>query len=178
MARRRTDELTVGECAVLALVHEGATHGFAIAQALAPGGAVGQVWSMPRPLVYRALDVLAGFELTQATGTEAGAGGPRRTLIETTADGAERIERWLWRPIDRVRDTRSDLMLKLLFIHRRGADPAPLLNAQRDRFVERVDELRAGLGETEGFASTVILWRIESTAAAIRFVDALAPSGA
>lgn len=176
MARRRSDELTVGECAVLALVNEGATHGFAIAQALAPEGPVGQVWAMPRPLVYRALDVLASFELTQAVGTEASSGGPRRTLVEATPEGAERIERWLWKPIGRVRDTRSDLMLKLLFLHRRGADPTPLLTAQRERFAERVEELRAGLEDTEEFGRTVILWRIESTEAAIRFVDALAPA--
>lgn len=174
--RRRTDELSIGELAVLALVSEGSTHGFAIAQQLAPDGAIGQVWSMARPLVYRALDTLAGFELTRAVGTESSSSGPRRTLVETTADGAERIEQWLWRPIDRVRDTRSDLMLKLLFIDRRGVDPTPLLHAQRERFLARVEELQGRLEETDGFTQTVMLWRIESTTAAIRFVEALNPA--
>ena len=68
--RRRTEELTTGEWAVLALVEEAPTHGFAVAKLLAPGGEVGRVWAMRRPLVYRTLDVLDGRELTHAAGTE------------------------------------------------------------------------------------------------------------
>ncbi len=61
--RRRPEQLATGEWAVLALVAEGPTHGFAVARALAPGGEVGRVWAMRRPLVYRTLDVLADREL-------------------------------------------------------------------------------------------------------------------
>jgi PadR family transcriptional regulator AphA len=171
--RRRTDELTTGEWAVLALADEAPTHGFAIAQELAPGGAVGQVWSMRRPLVYRALDVLSSFELTQAAGTVSSSSGPRRTLIETTSEGARRVDAWLREPIDRVRNTRSDLLLKLLFSERRGRDARALRHAQRDRFAARVAELEAELSETHGFTRTLLLWRIESTTAAIRFVETL-----
>ena len=74
--RRRTEELTTGEWAVLALVEEAPTHGFAVAKLLAPGGEVGRVWAMRRPLVYRTLDVLEGRELTHAAGTEPSTAGP------------------------------------------------------------------------------------------------------
>ena len=58
MARTRSEELSPGEWAVLALLNERPTHGFALARALAPGGEIGRVWSFRRPLVYRALETL------------------------------------------------------------------------------------------------------------------------
>jgi DNA-binding PadR family transcriptional regulator len=172
--RRRPDELTTGEWAVLGLVDEGPTHGFAVARALEPGGEVGQVWSMRRPLVYRTLDVLSDRELTRTAGTEASTAGPQRTLVEVTPDGGRRVAEWLVAPVEHVRDARSELLLKLLFLDRRGLAPDALLDAQRDRFREQERELRSRLDEAEGFTRTLALWRVENTAAAVRFVDALA----
>jgi DNA-binding PadR family transcriptional regulator len=171
--RRRPDQLTTGEWAVLALVGEGPTHGFAVARELAPGGEVGRVWAMRRPLVYRTLEMLEGRELTRTAGTEASATGPQRTLVAATGEGDRRVEGWLREPVEHVRDARSELMLKLLFIDRRGADPVPLLEAQRARLGELEGELRGTLDAAEGFARTLALWRVESTTAAIRFVEAL-----
>src|SRR5215218_211471 len=111
--RRRPDQLTTGEWAVLGLVAEGPTHGFAVARALEPAGEVGRVWSIRRPLVYRTLDVLQDRELTQTAGTEASTAGPQRTVIEVTADGREKVRAWLEDPVEHVRDARSQLMLKL-----------------------------------------------------------------
>jgi PadR family transcriptional regulator AphA len=171
--RRRPDELTTGEWAVLALVDEGPTHGFAVARDLAPGGDVGRVWAIRRPLVYRTLEQLEGRELTRVAGTEASTTGPPRTLLETTGEGSRLVAEWLREPVEHLRDARSELMLKLLFLDRRGGDMAPLLGAQRDWLVQREGELRAGLEDAEGFSRTLALWRAENAAAAIRFVDAL-----
>jgi PadR family transcriptional regulator AphA len=171
--RRRPERLTTGEWAVLSLVDEGPTHGFAVARAMAPGGEVGRVWAMRRPLVYRTLEQLEGRELTRVAGSEASATGPPRTLIESTEAGARMVGEWLREPVEHLRDARSELMLKLLFLDRRSADPAPLLSAQREWLVVREDELRAGMEEAEGFARTLALWRAENAAAAIRFVDAM-----
>jgi hypothetical protein len=73
--------------------------------------------------------------------------------------------------VEHVRDARADLMLKLLFLDRSGIDPAPLLVAQRERFEAIAAELEKT--EEEGFARTLALWRLETTRAAIRFVDQL-----
>jgi hypothetical protein len=56
--------------------------------------------------------------------------------VEVTAAGARRVAAWLDEPVARVRDARSELMLKLLFLDRRGVDPGRLLDAQRERFPE------------------------------------------
>jgi PadR family transcriptional regulator AphA len=158
---------------VLALVEEGPTHGFAVARSMASGGEVGRVWSMRRPLVYRTLDLLEDRELTHTAGTEASTTGPQRTLVEVTAEGRQKIAGWLVEPVEHVRDARSELMLKLLFLDRRGAAPDALLHAQRERFHEQERELRGLLDDADGFARTLALWRVENTAAAVRFVDAL-----
>jgi DNA-binding PadR family transcriptional regulator len=171
--RRRAEQLSTGEWAVLALVDEGPTHGFAVAKAMASGGEVGRVWAMRRPLVYRTLEVLEDRELTQTVGTEASTSGPQRTLVESTDEGARRVAEWLETPVEHVRDARSELMLKLLMLDRRNADPAPLLEHQRERLTALEDQLRASLDEADGFARTLALWRVENTAAVVRFVDAL-----
>ena len=168
--RRRSEQLATGEWAALALVAEAPTHGFAVARALAPGGEVGRVWAMRRPLVYRTLDVLTDRELVRAAGTEPSESGPPRTVLEVTDAGRERVDGWLLDPVEHVRDARADLMLKLLFLDRAGRDPAPLLEAQRERFAAIARELESV--EEEGFARTLGLWRLESTRAAIRFVEA------
>ena len=117
--RRRPEQLTTGEWAVLALVEEGPTHGFAVARSMAPDGAVGQVWSMRRPLVYRTLDVLEGRELTQTVGTEASTAGPQRTLVEVTAEGRKKVADWLIEPVAHVRDAARGP-------HRKVGLPVPL----------------------------------------------------
>jgi hypothetical protein len=64
-------------------------------------------------------------------------------------------------------------MRTLLFLARRGRAPAELLDAQRDRFREQERQLRGVLDASDGFTRTLALWRVENTAAAVRFVDAL-----
>lgn len=169
--RRRSEQLATGEWAVLALVAETPTHGFAIARALAPGGDVGRVWAMRRPLVYRTLDVLDDRELVRAAGTEPSESGPPRTVVDVTEAGRARVEQWLLTPVQHVRDARADLMLKLLFLDRAGRDPVPLLTAQRERFELIASELEGS--DEPGFARTLALWRLENTRAAIRFVETL-----
>lgn len=169
LVRRRPEQLATGEWAVLALVAETPTHGFAVARALAPGGDVGRVWAMRRPLVYRTLDVLTDRELVRAAGTEPSESGPPRTVVEVTEAGRERVDAWLLEPVQHVRDARSDLMLKLLYLDRAGRDATPLLEAQRERFATIARELEGA--PEDGFARTLAQWRLENTRAAVRFVE-------
>jgi DNA-binding PadR family transcriptional regulator len=170
---RPREELTVGEWAVLALLAESESHGFAIARAMAPDGEVGKVWSVRRPLVYRAIDTLAAMGHVRAAGTVASTSGPQRTVLHATTGGKRAVTRWLRQPVEHVRDARSLLMLKLLFLTRREADPAPLLAAQRDRFVTLASRLAEAAEEAEGFDRALVLWRLENTTAAVRFVEAM-----
>jgi len=170
---RPRDELTAGEWAALTLLSEGPTHGFAIARAMAPDGDVGKVWTVRRPLVYRALETLTGMGLVRAGGTVASSSGPQRTVLHATPPGKRAVTRWLREPVAHVRDARSLLMLKLLFLTRREADLAPLLTAQREHFAQLAEKLAGPADSAEGFDRALALWRLESTTAAIRFVQAM-----
>ena len=67
--------MSLTEWLVLCLVSEQPTHGFAVARLLGPDGSMGQVWRVPKPVVYRALQLLPiaaalGERLAEATGFE------------------------------------------------------------------------------------------------------------
>jgi len=64
-------------------------------------------------------------------------------------------------------------MLKLLFLARRGADATPLLTAQRDVFAVHAARLARAADAAEGFERALALWRLETTTAASRFVEAM-----
>jgi len=170
---RARDELTVGEWAVLALLGEQPAHGFALARAMAPDGEVGRVWGLRRPLVYRALDTLNRVGFVRPVGTLPSSSGPQRTILEITEAGASALAEWLSEPVARVRDARSLLMLKLLFLIRSEADLEPLLVAQREEFALRVRSLSAAAEQAEGFDRALLVWRLQSTDAAIRFTDTM-----
>jgi PadR family transcriptional regulator AphA len=163
--------LSPAEWSSLALLAEQPAHGFAVARALAPGGEVGRVWSCSRPLVYRALSVLGERGLVEERGSEPSNAGPQRTLLGPTRAGRRELERWLSEPAEHVRDIRSTLMLKLLFLSRRGADPAELLERQRAVLTGVVTGLEEAAGSAEEFDRVLYLWRLEAARAALRFVD-------
>jgi DNA-binding PadR family transcriptional regulator len=167
------EQLTVGEWALLALLAEHPAHGFALAREMALDGDVGRVWTMRRPLVYRAPETLERMGLARPVATLPSTSGPQRTVLEATAAGKRALKTWLGEPVEHVRDARSLLMLKLLFLTRRGADPAPLLEAQRARFSALAQRLASAADEAEAFDRVLLLWRLETTMAAIRFTEAM-----
>jgi DNA-binding PadR family transcriptional regulator len=170
---RSREALSAGEWAVLALLSEEPAHGFALARAMAPAGEVGQVWAMRRPLVYRALETLEQREMIRPAGTVPSQTGPQRTILKVTPAGAQAVADWLSQPVSHVRDARSLLMLKLLFLTRSGADPAPLLTAQREQFSAHAERLAAAADESEGFDRALLLWRLHSTTAAVQFTETM-----
>jgi DNA-binding PadR family transcriptional regulator len=140
---------------------------------MGPEGEVGRIWSVRRPLVYRAIDNLSAMDLVRPAGTVPSRSGPQRTVLEATSDGKRALTRWLRGPVAHVRDARSLLMLKLLFLTRAGADLEPLLTAQRMHFSKLAERLTEAAEEAEGFDRALLLWRLESTTAATRFVDTM-----
>jgi DNA-binding PadR family transcriptional regulator len=140
---------------------------------MGPEGEVGRIWSVRRPLVYRAIDNLSAMDLVRPAGTVPSRSGPQRTVLEATSDGKRALTRWLRGPVAHVRDARSLLMLKLLFLTRAGADLEPLLTAQRMHFSKLAERLTEAAEEAEGFDRALLLWRLESTTAAIRFVETM-----
>ncbi|MEQ3552084.1 PadR family transcriptional regulator [Pseudonocardia nematodicida] len=160
----------LAEWVVLAVAAERPVHGFAIAALTASDGALGRVWQIPRPVVYRAIGRLVDAGLLSAEAVETG-GGPPRTLYASTGEGAERVACWLTAPVPHVRDLRSEFLLKLAVLHRRGVGPAELVAAQRRALQPIVAALRLEQDGADDFDRTLVAWRRVSAEAALSFLD-------
>jgi len=155
---------------VLGLLAEAPAHGFALSKALAPSGEIGVVWSVSRQLVYRTLGVLEENELVHAVATEAGP-GPERTIMNVTSVGRQAVSRWLTEPVAHIRDARSMLMLKLVFLERSGRDVRPLLERQRELLLPTAAAQHERATAASGWEQTVELWRSECVDAVISFTE-------
>ena len=123
--------LSLAEWLVLCLVCEQPRHGFALATLLGYEGDMGQVWRVPKPVIYRALQRLEMLGPVRTTEQQASGQGPVRSLVNATPAGRKATSAWLTRPAPHNRDVRSELLVKLALLDRAGADPRLLLLAQR-----------------------------------------------
>jgi DNA-binding PadR family transcriptional regulator len=166
----KPSQLSLTEYAVLGLLAEGATHGFALARALGPGGPVGRVLTVRRPLVYRALDRLVDSGFAEPAHIEPGDAGPQRVVHRITTTGRRHLRRWLREPVAHVRDMRIEFQLKLALLDRSGTSPLALIRAQRATLQSTLSALERPLGGTEDH---VELWRQHNAAAARAYLDHL-----
>ena len=166
-------DLAPGEWSVLALLADKPGHGWALAKEMSRSGEVGRVWSVGRPLVYRALELLEARGLVEPVGRERGARGPSRALFRATDEGREALRAWLAQPVDHVREIRSVFLLKLLLIVRAGMERRPLLEAQRAVIVPAIDALERRLLTSSGSERIFVRFRLESTRAVVDFIDGM-----
>jgi len=171
--------LSLAEWLVLCLLCERRLHGFALARLLDSDGEIGRIWRVPKPVVYRALQRLEQLGLIHAAEQQPSSQGPARWPVEVTPRGRDAAAAWLRQPVGHNRDIRSELLVKLALLDRAGADPRPLLDAQYDQLRPVAEALKERLEDAAGFERTLLLWRAETLAATLRFLDALrAPQAA
>jgi PadR family transcriptional regulator AphA len=169
---RTKKELLAGEWAVLALLCERPTHGYAIAAAMAPDGDIGTIWSLGQPLTYRALSVLQQLELIELSAVKPGDRAPSKRELKATTRARRMVRRWLETPDPHVRDLRSGLLLKLHFLHRTGRSALPLLSAQHELLTATTAALEERVQETtDESEALVVRWRLTMAAAALQFVE-------
>jgi DNA-binding PadR family transcriptional regulator len=168
--------LSLAEWTVLTVLTERPAHGFAIAQLTAPGGELGRIWHIPRPVIYRAIGRLLDAGLITPDAVEPGR-GPQRTLYTVTPPGREAAADWLDTPVQHVRDVRSHLLLKLALLDRAGRDPAGLLSRQRAVLEPIAQAIKAERPERKGFDATLLAWRRATTAATMSFLDDVSQPG-
>ena len=162
--------LSLAEWTVLAVVSERSTHGFAIAQLTAPGGELGRIWHIPRPIIYRSIGRLVESGLITPDAVESGR-GPQRTIYTVAPPGREAVASWLDTPVQHVRDVRSHLLLKLALLDRSGRDPASLLRRQKATLEPIAQAITAEPPERRGFDATLLAWRRATAAATLSFLD-------
>lgn len=158
------------EYAVLGVLAEGPSHGFALSKQLGPDGEVGRVLTVRRPLVYRALGRLVDAGLAEPVHSEKGDAGPQRVVHRITARGRRRLRRWLEDPVEHIRDMRIEFLLKLTLLRRAGNSPLALVRAQR----ATLDPTLAAFDDRENERDDhVELWRQHNAAAAAAYLDDL-----
>jgi len=172
--RAGTHTLSLAEGLVLCLVRERPTYGLVLARLLAPDGSLGQIWSVPKAMVYYALRQLELAGLIRMTREQRTSQGPARSIYRVTPAGRAAAEAWVSRPAGHVRDVRSELMVKLALNDRAGADSRPLVRAQLALLVPVAAALDDRLRAAEGFERTLALWRCAAMTATVQFLTALA----
>ena len=173
VVRTTEEQLLLGEWACLGILYPAPTHGFAIAARLKPGGDVGRVWSLSRPLTYRSLEQLTRRGYIRSVGEEPGIAGGNRTVLAATRSGRAQLRKWLNTPVAHLRDLRSELLLKLIIADLCDIDVSRMLQMQRQQIVDMCAVLEAQIAFDPD--DVVALWRSESTNAAVRFLDRLTP---
>jgi DNA-binding PadR family transcriptional regulator len=163
-------QLSLTDFAVLGLLAEGPSHGFALSKALGPEGPVGRILTVRRPLAYRALARLVELGLVEPVHTEPGDAGPQRVIHRITTTGGCCLSRWLLEPVAHVRDLRIGFQLKLVFLHRSGTSPLELIKAQRRVLQPTLSALDSSAEEV---ADDLELWRQHNAVAAAAYLDHL-----
>lgn len=158
---------------MLAMLAQGPAHGFALARRLGPDGDIGRIYMVRRPLVYRALDRLIELGLAEEERTEPGAAGPKRQVIAITTAGRRRSTRWLYEPVEHIRDLRLEFLVKIRLLAQSRRDPHRLIDAQRQVLKPVVDQLTQGAPSGRS-RDVVDLWRRHQAQAAWDFLSHLA----
>lgn len=164
--------LSLTEWVVLALLCEAPSHGFAVARTLSRATPLGQVWTVPRPLVYRAIGRLEDQGFILEAGEEPGDPGPRRMVYDVTGKGRKAAAAWRAEPVRHLREVRSTFLAKVLLRQRVREPVAPLVVAQRQEFAPLL-QLLADQFESGESEPVVAAWRYESSQAIARLLDRL-----
>jgi DNA-binding PadR family transcriptional regulator len=166
-----TVSLSTTEYAVLGILAEGQTHGFALSKQLAADSEVGRVFTVRRPLVYRALDRLVGIGYAEPVATERGDAGPQRVIHQVTPCGRRQLRGWLSEPVEHVRDLRVGFLLKVALLRRQGRSPSDLIESQLAAILPTLAALDEATATSDDH---VELWRRHNAAAAVSYLDDLA----
>ena len=138
-------DLSLAEGACLCLVVAGHEHGWALVRELAPTGEIGRIWSLSRPLTYRAIDRLVARGLLERGESVPGATGTARTLLTATPVGRRAARRWVRTPVAHLRDVRTELLVKLAMAERLRIDRVQLVDEDHEASATTCADLRAGL---------------------------------
>lgn len=161
--------LSVTEYAVLGVLAEEPSHGFAISKELDAESEIGRVFTVRRPLVYRALDRLVEAGFAEPVATEKG-DGPQRVIYRVTRNGRRRLNTWLGQPVDHVRDLRIEFLLKLTLTTRTGRSPLGLIREQQAALSPTFDALEQPADQS---VDHVELWRRHNAVAAAGYLKEL-----
>lgn len=165
----KDEYLSATDHVVLAVLAEAPSHGFALAQQLSSTSDLGRIFTVRRPLVYRALNRLVEHDLATPGRREPSTAGPQRRIHIASPNGRRINTDWLSEPVRHVRDVRTQLLVKLRLLDRSELSNEQLVHSQRLELNETLEQLIAR-GAT---GDAVDQWRMHSATATLRFLNSL-----
>lgn len=166
--------LALGEYAILGVLRERPMHGYQIARRFAADLDLGLVLPIDMSNIYALLKDLHEQGLIEGQRETVGL-RPPRTVYHLTPEADALLTAWLEEPVGRMREIRSDLLVKLYFTRAAGSRAATrLLDAQiaaSRGYVERLTHLatQSPAGSFErlvydskiGVAHATVAWLID-----------------
>lgn len=164
-----TDRLSLADNVCLALIINGAEHGWAVVQQLQPTTPLGRIWSLSRALTYRSIEHLIELKYLRRHGVTSGKGADRR-LVHATSLGRRESCKWLETPVVHLRDVRTELLLKLELRTQAKKSNVAFIRRQQKIFAPVI----ATLGDmARSSRMPVDLWRSESAKSVDAFLRQL-----
>ena len=157
MPRTKT-YLTASEYAVLGLLRQRPTYGYELKQQLTGGRGLARVCPVEPAMVYAILKSLSGLELID--GEWDNSTYPPRAIYAANAEGDAEFQRWLRRPVGRMREVRLDFLVKLYFALEEDLELASELVAEQidacQNYGEQIESELVGVepGSFEAIALT------------------------
>ena len=155
------------ESACLVLISNGISHGYQLAKQFESSATLGEVLTLTRPVVYRAVKTLETQKLIRSVDSL----GSRRQLkfkLKCTSDGQKQAKQWLGEPVSHIRDLRDEFLIKIILLQTFNLSTKRLIQNQRQTLTDITKTLLADLASTP-----VAIWRREQARAAMRFLDEL-----
>lgn len=163
-------ELFPGEYSALGLLAEEPLHGYELARrwAVSP---IARIAPAEQSVVYGYLRNLEARALLEWEDVRVGKRPPRR-IYALNEDGWSLLRAWLHTPVERMREVRLDLLLKLYFLERldpRGIEP---LLAEQVAICERYVEVERGaLADVSGFERLIGESRVSAGEATLAWLS-------
>ena len=162
-------QLSLADNVCLALIVNGAAHGWTVVQQMQPKTPLGRIWSLSRALTYRSIEHLAELNYIRRQGIAAGKGADRR-LVHATALGCSVTRQWLESPVEHLRDVRTELLLKLELRTQAKKSNIAFIRRQQKIFAPVITTL----GDTARSSKVPVdLWRSVSAKSVDAFLRAL-----
>jgi PadR family transcriptional regulator AphA len=150
--------LSLGEYAILGVLRGRPMHGYAIARRFAPDRDLALVLPMDMSSVYALLKDLQEQGLIEGQREVVGL-RPPRTVFHLTPEAEALFLQWLEEPVGRLREVRSDLLLKLYFCRAIGTGASVrLLDAQIAASRAYLDRLLRLAGEAAPGSFERLVW--------------------
>ena len=165
MSKKPSLDLIEGAC--LVLISNGKSHGYQLAKQFVVETVLGEVLTLSRPVVYRAIKSLEAHALIRSV-ESTGVRGQLKWQLTCTVDGEKLAKQWLSEPVTHLRDIRSEFLVKILLLN--------ILKQNTSRFIKRQRQVLEPVVATllaDSSSTSVAIWRREQSRAVMRFLAEL-----